>query len=49
MLYHLRDAGLQLDIDKCEFEMQLTKYLKFIMEADKRIFINLDKIKAIME
>ena len=33
MLQRLRDAGLQLDIDKCEFEVQSIKYLGFILEA----------------
>ena len=37
VLQHLADAGLQLDIDKCEFEVQSTKYLGFIVEADKRV------------
>ena len=35
VLQHLADAGLQLDVDKCEFEVQSTKYLGFIVKADK--------------
>jgi len=49
MLYCLHDADLQLDINKCEFEMQLTKYLRFIVEVDKGISINPEKVKAIMK
>ena len=37
VLQCLADAGLQLDVDKCEFEVQSTKYLGFIVEADKRV------------
>ena len=47
VLVRLREAGLQLDIDKCEFEVQETKYLGFIIVADKGLRIDPDKIKAI--
>ena len=33
----LQEAGLQLDIDKCEFEVQTIKYLGFIVEAGKGV------------
>src|SRR5712664_409679 len=33
VLRRLEEAGLQLDIDKCEFEVKSTKYLGFIVEA----------------
>ena len=33
----LQSAGLQLDIGKCEFEVKSTKYLGFIVEAEKGI------------
>ena len=33
VLSRLQDAGLYLDIRKCEFEVQSTKYLGFIIEA----------------
>src|ERR1700761_6352241 len=33
VLRRLREAGLQVDIDKCEFEVQSTKYLGFVLEA----------------
>ena len=31
----LGNAGLQLDVDKCEFSVTKTKYLGFIVEAGK--------------
>ena len=37
VLQRLADAGLQLDVDKCEFEVQSTKYLGFIVEAGKGV------------
>jgi hypothetical protein len=40
---------LQLDIDKCEFEVQSTKYLGFIVEAGKGIRMDPEKVKAIMD
>ena len=45
----LRDSGLQIDIDKCEFEVQSTKYLGFIIDAGKGIRMDPEKIKAINE
>lgn len=47
VLQRLREAGLQIDIDKCEFEVQETKYLGFILEAGKGLRMDPDKIKAI--
>ena len=35
VLQWLQEAGLQIDIDKCEFYMQITKYLGFILEAGR--------------
>ena len=49
MLYHLYDIDLQLNIDKCEFKIWLTKYLNFILKAGKEISINFKKIKAIIK
>jgi len=49
VLQKLQDAGLQLDIDKCEFEVQSTKYLGFIIEAGKGLRIDPAKIKAIID
>lgn len=49
VLQRLKDAGLQLDIDKCEFEVQSTKYLGFIVEAGKGVRMDPEKVKAILE
>jgi hypothetical protein len=49
VLQKLQDAGLQLDIDKCEFEVQSTKYLGFIIEAGKGIRMDPAKVEAIMD
>ena len=49
VLQKLQDVGLQLDIDKCEFEVQLTKYLGFIIDAKNSLRIDLAKIKAIID
>ncbi len=40
--------SLQIDIDKCEFEVKSIKYLGFILKVKKDIYMNLLKIKAIM-
>jgi predicted aspartyl protease len=45
----LQKAGLQIDIDKCEFEVKSTKYLGFILEAEKGIRMDPEKIKAILD
>jgi hypothetical protein len=42
----LRDAGLQLDIKKCEFEVTKITYLSMIVSTDS-MRINLAKITAI--
>jgi len=49
VLRRLRDAGLQIDIDKCEFEVQATKYLGFIIEAGKGIRMDPAKVEAIVQ
>ena len=41
------DAGISLDIDKCEFEVQKVKYLGFIIEAGVGIRMDPEKVKAI--
>ena len=38
-----------MDIKKCEFEVKITKYLRFIIKAGKGISIDLAKIAAIRE
>jgi hypothetical protein len=49
VLQKLQDAGLQLDIDKCEFEVQSTKYLGFIVEAGKGLRMDPAKVNAITD
>jgi hypothetical protein len=49
VLDRLRKAGLQIDIDKCEFEVKSTKYLGFIIDAGKGLRMDPDKVKAIVE
>lgn len=49
VLERLRQAGLQLDIDKCDFEVQNVKYLGFMLEAGKGIRMDPEKVKAILE
>jgi hypothetical protein len=45
----LSEAGLQLDIKKSEFCVKKTKYLGFIIEAERGIAMNLEKVLAIKE
>ena len=45
----LRDAGLQLDVAKCEFEVQAVRYLGFVIEAGIGVSMQPEKVKAIME
>jgi transposase InsO family protein len=47
VLERLNAAGLQLDIEKCEFEVQRTKYLGFIVEAGVGISMDPKKVEAI--
>lgn len=47
VLKKLQEAGLQVDIDKCEFETQTVKYLGFIVEAGKGVRVDPEKIKAV--
>ena len=47
VLRRLQDARLQCDINKCEFEVKLTKYLGFIVKAGKGLRIDPEKVKAI--
>ena len=49
VLYRLQEAGLQLDIGKCEFEVQSTKYLGFIIEAGKGVRMDPAKVEAIVD
>ena len=47
VLKKLENAGLQLDIDKCEFEQKKVKYLGYIVDSDRGICVNLKKVEAI--
>jgi len=47
VLLRLQEAGLQVDINKCEFETRSVKYLGFIIDARKGIRIDPKKIKAV--
>ena len=48
-MIRMREAGLQLDINKCEFEVKTTKYLGFIIQAGKGISMDPLKVSAILE
>ncbi len=37
ILLQLQEVDLQIDIDKCEFEVKSIKYLKFILEVEKDV------------
>ena len=47
VLSKLNDLGLKIDIDKCEFSVQSTKYLGFIIEAGKGLRMDPQKVEAI--
>jgi len=48
VLEALQKAGLQIDINKCEFSVQETKYLGLII-SNKGLKMDPDKLKAIIE
>jgi predicted aspartyl protease len=49
VLDRLKEAGLQLELKKCEFDVQRTKYLGFIIEAGKGVSMDPEKIAAIQD
>lgn len=49
VLARLQEAGLHLDIDKCEFEQQTVKYLGFIITAGEGIRMDPEKVAAILQ
>ena len=49
VLVRLREGGLQIDIDKCEFEVKSTKYLGFIIEAGQGVRMDPGKLAAIKQ
>ena len=46
VLLRLRQAGLQADIKKCEFNITCTKYLGFIVSTNG-IEVDLEKVEVI--
>jgi transposase InsO family protein len=48
VLQRLRDAGLQVDIKKCEFHVTRTKYLGFIISTDG-IEVDPDKVSVVRD
>ncbi len=48
ILLWLWEVSLQINIDKCEFKVKLTKYLEFILEVEKDVSMNSQKMKIIM-
>jgi len=48
VLLWLWEVDLQIDIDKCEFEVKSIKYLKFILKVKKNVQMNSQKMKTIM-
>jgi hypothetical protein len=49
VLRRLIEYRLTLDISKCEFETKITKYLGYIIEVGRGIYMDPDKMKAIKE
>jgi hypothetical protein len=49
VLMKMQDAGLFLDIDKCEFSVTRTKYLGFILDVNKGVEMDPEKVKAILD
>jgi hypothetical protein len=47
VLQKLKDAGLQCDITKSEFEQDSMKYLSFIIQAKKGVHVDPKKVEAI--
>src|SRR5579871_2735205 len=49
VMQRLQEAGLQLDVDKCEFECKSVKYLGFIIEVGKGFRMDPEKVAAIQQ
>jgi hypothetical protein len=47
VLWKLKEAGLQCDIGKLEFEQNMVKYLGFIIRAGEGIHVDPKKVEAI--
>jgi hypothetical protein len=48
LLQRLRETNIQADVNKCEFHIIETKFLKMIIDRDE-IKMNLEKIRAIVK
>jgi len=48
ILLWLWEVDLQIDIDKCEFEVKSIKYLEFVLKVEKGVQINPQTMKTIM-
>jgi hypothetical protein len=48
VLQRLREVEIQADVNKCEFHIAETKFLRMIIDRDE-IKMNSEKIKAIVE
>jgi len=48
ILNRLREAGLQIDIDKCEFHVQKTIFLELLMSIEK-LKMNSRKVQAVVD
>jgi hypothetical protein len=48
ILQRLRETNIQIDVNKCEFHTNETKFLDMIVDRDE-IKMNFEKIKAIVE
>ncbi len=48
ILQRLRETNIQTDVDKCEFHITKTKYLKMIVKRDE-IKMNSEKVKTIIK
>ena len=49
VIKRLQEAGLNLELSKCEFDVQRTKYLGFILEAGRGTLIDPEKVQAIRD
>jgi hypothetical protein len=47
VLSKLSETGFQLDVDKCEFEQKRIKYLGYVVDVDKGISVDQEKVEAI--
>jgi hypothetical protein len=47
VIKRLQEARLNIELSKCEFDVQRTKYLGFILEARRGILIDPERVQAI--